>query len=103
MVASPCAWTLASHTSLLNSTGLPVMVPSTEAMLALGGLLALALGYLLWAEKADGLADLGFVPALGLLLALMQQGLAHLPLQQEFAAAAAQDTVVWPGKEFFKR
>jgi uncharacterized membrane protein len=53
-------------------------------------LLALALGYLLWAEKADGLADLGFVPALGLLLALMQQGLAHLPLQQEFAAAAVR-------------
>jgi uncharacterized membrane protein len=83
---------LAAAAALASTVGLVVLAGAApaEAMLALGGLLALALGYLLWAEKADGLADLGFVPALGLLLALMQQGLAHLPLQQEFAAAAAR-------------
>lgn len=83
---------LAAAAALASTVGLVLLAGAApaEAMLALGGLLALALGYLLWAEKADGLADLGFVPALGLLLALMQQGLAHLPLQQEFAAAAVR-------------
>lgn len=83
---------LAAAAALASTVGLVLLAGAApaEAMLALGGLLALALGYLLWAEKADGLADLGFVPALGLLLALMQEGLAHLPLQQEFAAAAVR-------------
>ena len=83
---------LAAGAALASTVGLVLLAGAApaEAMLVLGGLLALALGYLLWAEKADGLADLGFVPALGLLLALMQQGLAHLPLQQEFAAAAVR-------------
>lgn len=42
----------------------------TAAMLAFAGLAGLALAFLLWAEKAEGLADLALVPTLAFLAAL---------------------------------
>ena len=81
---------LAVATLLVSCAGL-VMQAGAEpalAMLAFGALVALALAYLLWADRAEGLADLGFIPAVGLWLALAMQGLGAMPLAREFAVAA---------------
>jgi uncharacterized membrane protein len=61
-----------------------------EAMLALAALTLLVLAYLLWADQADGLADLGAVPAAGFMLALLMEGTGFLPLRQEFMAATSR-------------
>lgn len=77
--------------SLLVSVGGLVMQAAAApavAVLAFGALVALALAYLLWADRAEGLADLGFMPALGLWLVLAMQGLGAMPLAREFAAGA---------------
>ena len=44
------------------------------AMLALAALTALALAFLLWADKAEGLDDISLVPSLALLAAIAVQG-----------------------------
>ncbi|KAF0171909.1 MAG: hypothetical protein FD162_2717 [Rhodobacteraceae bacterium] len=81
---------LAAVTLLVSSAGLAMQAGAAPAVavLAFGALVALALAYLLWADRAAGLADLGFIPAVGLWLVLTMQGLGAMPLVREFAAGA---------------
>lgn len=81
---------LATATLLVSCAGLAMQAGAAPAVavLAFGALVALALAYLVWADRAEGLADLGFVPAVGLWLVLAMQGLGGLPLAREFAAGA---------------
>lgn len=76
------------------STGfLTFLADSTpsHAMLALAALAALAVVYLLWAEKAVGLADLGLIPTFGFLVTLVVQGLLPARLFVQFAAERAPE------------
>ncbi len=59
---------------------------ATEAMLAFAGLTLLALALLLWAEKAEGLADLALVPAAGFLFRLVAEAVVNAPLASGFFA-----------------
>lgn len=95
---------LAAAAVLASTVGLALLAGAapTEAMLALGGLTLLALAFVLWAERAEGLADLGFVPVIGFWLVLAQAGLNRLPLYWDFLAAmdrgpevAAPMTMTW--------
>ncbi len=81
---------LAAGAALASSVGLALLAGAApaEAMLALGGLTLLALAFVLWAEKAEGLADLGFVPVVGFWAMLVQIGFAQMPLFWEFLGAA---------------
>ncbi|MFC3182470.1 DUF2339 domain-containing protein [Cypionkella sinensis] len=80
---------LAAGAGVASTVGLVLLAGATsaEAMLALGGLVLLALAYVIWAERAEGLADLGFVPAVGFWLVLVQAGSAGLPLYWDFLGA----------------
>ena len=73
-VRPPFPVLLAAGAALASTAGLVLLAGATgaEAMLALGGLALLALAYVVWAERAEGLADLGFVPAVGFWLMLVQ-------------------------------
>ncbi len=62
--------------------------PADTALPALAGLTILALAFLLWAEKAEGLADMALLPAAAFLLAIATLGAAHSPLWAEHAAQA---------------
>ncbi len=95
---------LAAGAALASTAGLVLLAGATgaEAMLALSGLTVLALVYVVWAERAEGLADLGFVPAVGFWLMLLQIGSAQMPLFWEFLGAAdrgpevaAPITITW--------
>ena len=81
---------LAAGAALASTAGMVLMAGSApaEAMLAFGGLTVLALAYVAWAERAEGLADLGCVPALGFWAMLVQIGAARMPLFWEFLGAA---------------
>lgn len=73
---------LASSTGLWMLTG----AGSDTAFLAMAGLTALALAFLLWAEKAEGLADIALLPALALVLAIVTMGEGHAALWRDHAA-----------------
>lgn len=62
--------------------------PLAEAMLAMGALTLLALAYLLWADRAEGLTDLAALPALGFVGAMVMQGLGFMPIMRDFAGQA---------------
>lgn len=81
---------LAAGAAVASTVALTMMAGAqpSVAVLAYGALVLLALAYLLWAEKADGLADLAFAPALGLWVMLFQQGFGGLALARDYAAAA---------------
>ncbi len=71
-----------------------------EAMLAFGALALLALGYLLWAERAEGLADLALLPALSFVAGLLMVGLGGGGLLSEMWAERAPEvaapwTITW--------
>ncbi len=89
-VRPPFPVLLAAGGALASTLGLVLLAGAAgaEAMLALGGLALLALAYVLWAERAEGLADLGFAPAVGFWLMLVQIGSAQMPLFWEFLDAA---------------
>lgn len=59
-----------------------------EAMLAFASLAGLAVAYLLWAERAEGLADAALPPTLGFLAALAAQGSNNGALKRAFADQA---------------
>ncbi|WP_426032990.1 DUF2339 domain-containing protein [Cypionkella sp. TWP1-2-1b2] len=103
-VRPPFPVLLAAGAALASTLGLVLLAGATgaEAMLGLGGLALLTLAYVVWAEKAEGLADLGFVPAVGFWLMLLQIGLAQMPMFGEFLGAAdrgpevaAPMTITW--------
>jgi uncharacterized membrane protein len=73
---------LASSVALLLLAG----AAPAEAMLILGALTLLALAYLIWAERADGLDDLAVLPALAFVTAIVVQGAAYLPILRDFTA-----------------
>ena len=81
---------LAAGAALASTLGLVLLAGAMgpEAMLALGGLVLLVVAYVVWAERAAGLADLGFVPAVGFWLMLLQIGFAQMPRFWEFLGAA---------------
>ena len=58
------------------------------AMLAMGGMTALALAFLLWAERAEGLDDLALIPTLALLAAIAVQGGENGAVWRAFSDAA---------------
>lgn len=77
--------------SVLASTLAMVLLaasPQSEAMLALIALTLLALAYLFWAEHAEGLMDLAYLPAIGLVISIGAQGFGHFPILQHFWAQA---------------
>ena len=81
---------LALGAALASSLGLALVegaVPA-EAMLAFAALALLALAFLVWADRAPGLADLAVIPALGFLARLMLEAAGHWPLARDFAAQA---------------
>lgn len=59
--------------------------PATPALLALALLGALALTFLTWADRAGGLADLPFLPAVGGLVVIGLAGWLGWPMATEFA------------------
>lgn len=81
---------LALGATLASTLGLCLLGTSASdtALLALGGLTALAIAFLLWAEKAEGLADVALWPSLGLLASQAFAGNAMQPLWREFVAGA---------------
>ncbi|GLS85652.1 hypothetical protein GCM10010873_06250 [Cypionkella aquatica] len=89
-VRPPFPVLLAGGAALASALGLVLLAgaASGEAMLAFGGLTVMALAYVVWAEKAEGLADLGVIPAVGFWLMLAQIGSSHMPLKWDFLAAA---------------
>ena len=76
--------------NVASSLGLCALAtgPADTALLALAGLTFLALAFLLWAEKADGLVDMALLPAGLLLLAMVTLGEWHAPLWADHAARA---------------
>ncbi|MGL4319248.1 MAG: DUF2339 domain-containing protein, partial [Paracoccaceae bacterium] len=81
---------LAYGAALASCAGLLMMTDGrTDApLLAPLALTALALAYLIWAEKAEGLADLALLPATSLLATLVLQALARGELFTAFQAQA---------------
>ncbi len=75
---------LVSTVLLVMQTG----APAGEAMLALLALTGLALALIFWADGAEGLADLAFLPSLGLIGALVLAGAGKMAVQQDYVAAA---------------
>lgn len=78
---------LAAGAALASTLALVLLADRSpaEAMLAMGALTLLALAYVLWADQADGLADLGALPALGFVAALVMQGFGYMPILWDFA------------------
>jgi uncharacterized membrane protein len=81
---------LAFGATLAATLGLFAFAQDTPdaAMLSFALLAGLALGLLLWADRADGLADLALLPTFGFLAALAAQGAGYGPLLGDFAANA---------------
>lgn len=73
-------------TMLVSTLGLVALGAgaATPALLALGLLGALALAFLTWAERAEGLADLPFLPAVGGLAMIGLAGCSGWPMAVEF-------------------
>ncbi|MGV8953452.1 MAG: DUF2339 domain-containing protein [Cypionkella sp.] len=70
------------------------MGPSGEAMAAFGALTLLALALILWAERAEGLADLALLPAAGFLGALALVGFEGSAVLWEFRAVRGADVAM---------
>ena len=97
---------LAAGAAVVSSLGLVLLAGAApaEAMLALAALTLLALAYLIWADRAEGLDDLALWPAVGFLASLAMQGFGALPIWGAFATqtienrlpeASAPMTVTW--------
>ena len=68
-----------------------VMIDAETALiglLVLAALTLLAVALLIWAERADGLADLALLPALALVVRLWFEAINYWPLFSDFAAKA---------------
>ncbi|TXI03401.1 MAG: DUF2339 domain-containing protein [Pseudorhodobacter sp.] len=81
---------LALGAAIASSAGLWLLTDTSAdtAILAAAALTALALAFLLWAEKAEGLADMAIWPALALVLAIAAMGADHAALWRDHAAQA---------------
>lgn len=81
---------LAAGATLASTIGLFLMAQTSAdtAMLALAVLAAMVLAFLLWAEGAEGLADLSLPPVLAFVAALAVQGLGYGSLVNEFQSMA---------------
>ncbi len=81
---------LAAGAALVSTLTLVLLADRSpaEAMLAMGGLTLLALAYVVWADRAEGLADLGTLPAVGFVGALVMQGYGYMPVYWEFLSQA---------------
>ncbi len=81
---------LAAGAALASTAGLVLLAgqPPSEAMMVMGALTLLALTYLIWAERAEGLDDLAALPATGFIGALVMQGAGYLPVFRDFAGQA---------------
>jgi uncharacterized membrane protein len=81
---------LAAGAALASTLGLILLAgqPAGEAMMVMGALTLLALTYLIWAERAEGLDDLAALPAVGFICALMMQGAGYMPIFRDFAGQA---------------
>ena len=80
---------LAAGAALASTAGLVLIAlagAEPVSMLAMGALTLLALAYLIWADRAEGLGDLALLPAGGFLAALAMQGLGEAPLWRDFMA-----------------
>ena len=97
---------LAAGAALASTFGLILIAqaPQAEAMLALAALMLLALAYLVWADRADGLSDLGALPAVGFLASLALHGFGAMPIWRAFtnqtivtraAEVSSPMTVTW--------
>lgn len=62
-------------------------VEAVEALLGLGGLALLALVFLIWAARAEGLADMAILPAVAFVLAVAMMGLDQGALYRAFLLA----------------
>ncbi len=62
--------------------------PGAEAMLVLGAMMLMALAYLIWAERAEGLDDLAALPAVAFVASVVAQGVGYLPVLRDYAAQA---------------
>ena len=81
---------LAAGTTLIATLALLALPGQTSmpGLLAYAALTLLAVALLIWAEKADGLADLALLPAIALPLRLAQDAVQYWPLSQDFASKA---------------
>lgn len=81
---------LAMAAMLASSVGAFLLTAESgdTALLAFAGLALLGLAALLWAERAEGLADLALPPVLGFLAGIVAQGLDRGPLFQSFTDQA---------------
>ncbi len=81
---------LAVGAGLASSVALMLLAGAApaEAMLAMGALVLLALAYLIWAERAEGLDDLAALPAVAFVGSVLLQGAGYLPILRDFAAQA---------------
>ena len=79
---------LAAGAALVSTFGLILIAqaPEAEAMLALAALMLLALAYLVWADQAEGLSDLGALPAVGFLASLALHGFGAMPVWRAFTS-----------------
>jgi len=78
---------LAAGAAAASTLGLVVLATWADpgvAMLALAAMTLLALAYLIWADRAQGLDDLALLPAVGFLTTLTWQGLGYAPLWRGF-------------------
>ncbi|MEO6300770.1 MAG: DUF2339 domain-containing protein [Paracoccaceae bacterium] len=81
---------LGAGTTLVATVAL-FAIPGTTPMAGLltcAALTLLALALLIWAEKADGLADLALLPALALPLRVVQDAMQYWPMSSDFASNA---------------
>ena len=77
--------------TVLTATVALVMLRDDTALiglLVLAGLALLALALLIWAEKAEGLADLAVLPAVAVVLRLWYEAVQYWPLAADFQAQA---------------
>jgi uncharacterized membrane protein len=84
---------LAGGAVALSVAGLVMLVPvtSAEAMLIYAALAVLALGLLIWAADAPGIADLAALPVIGFLIRIVSDGLSGSPLLRPVVAPEAAD------------
>ena len=81
---------LAAGTVLAATLALTVLEGDTAltSLLAMAGLTLLAVTLLIWADRAQGLADLAILPGAALVLRVFFEAANHSPLAQDFMAKA---------------
>ncbi len=81
---------LVAGTTLVSTLGL-MLLPGQDALTSLTAFAALtlfAVALLIWAERAEGLADLALLPAVALVLRLLMEATHNWPLSDDFASQA---------------